>query len=97
MFDGLHEDLNKVRNKPATQEPNCKGKSDQEASDIWWKNNLKRNNSIIMDTIGGQYKSTVQCPDCEKISISFDPFLMISVPIPFVDNKRLKMFFIPLN
>lgn len=30
----------------------------------------------------GQFKSTVRCPDCDKISITFDPFMSISLPIP---------------
>jgi ubiquitin carboxyl-terminal hydrolase 4/11/15 len=30
----------------------------------------------------GQFKSTVKCPDCEKVSIIFDPFMSVSLPIP---------------
>ncbi len=30
----------------------------------------------------GQFKSTVKCLSCDKISICFDPFLLISLPIP---------------
>lgn len=30
----------------------------------------------------GQYKSTLVCPVCEKISITFDPFMYLSLPLP---------------
>lgn len=32
--------------------------------------------------MGGQYRSEVKCPDCNNISVTFDPFLIFSVPIP---------------
>lgn len=30
----------------------------------------------------GQYKSTLICPVCGKISITFDPFMYLSLPLP---------------
>ena len=30
----------------------------------------------------GQFKSTIVCPVCDKISITFDPFLTVSLPLP---------------
>lgn len=30
----------------------------------------------------GQFKSTLVCPECHRISITFDPFMHISVPLP---------------
>ena len=30
----------------------------------------------------GQYKSTLVCPDCGKISITFDPFMYLTLPLP---------------
>jgi ubiquitin carboxyl-terminal hydrolase 4/11/15 len=30
----------------------------------------------------GQYKSTLVCPECGKISITFDPFMYLSLPLP---------------
>lgn len=35
----------------------------------------------------GQYKSTLRCPKCNKISITFDPFLTVGLSIP---NKKIK-------
>lgn len=30
----------------------------------------------------GQYKSTLVCPVCGKISITFDPFMYLTLPLP---------------
>jgi ubiquitin carboxyl-terminal hydrolase 4/11/15 len=43
---------------------------------------IKRNQSIIVDLMTGQYKSKVTCPDCKEESITFDPFITVTLPIP---------------
>ncbi len=30
----------------------------------------------------GQYRSKVTCPDCHRESITFDPFITVTLPIP---------------
>lgn len=30
----------------------------------------------------GQYKSTLTCPTCSKTSVTFDPFMYLSLPVP---------------
>lgn len=30
----------------------------------------------------GQYKSELHCPDCDRISITFDPFMTVTLPLP---------------
>ena len=47
-----------------------------------WLGYTKRNQSIIVDIMTGQYKSTVTCPDCNLESVTFDPFTTVSLPIP---------------
>jgi len=37
---------------------------------------------VVCVFIQGQYKSTLVCPDCGKISITFDPFMYLSLPLP---------------
>ena len=43
LLDGLHEDLNRVRNKPLVPLLESEGNNDVEASRESWKNHLKRN------------------------------------------------------
>ena len=63
------------------------GKSDREASKEAWLKHLVRNESIIVDLFHGQYKSTLVCNICRKISITFDPFMTLSLPIPGKKEK----------
>ena len=82
MLDGLHEDLNRNKDKPYIEMVDQKeSESDAEASERFWNNMLRRDNSIIVDLFYGQYKSTLQCPVCDKISMTYDPFMCLGVPI----------------
>ena len=42
----------------------------------------------------GQYKSIVDCPDCQHKSIQFDPFLMLSLPLVNSNLKSIELIFI---
>lgn len=62
----------------------------------FFKNYKKRNDSVISDLMVGQFKSTLVCPDkhCGKVSITFDPFLTLSVPIPRVTKEEVSFYLI---
>ena len=81
LLDLIHEDLNRVKKKPYVEMPESDGHSDMELSDLFWKAFTARNQSIITDLMYGQLKSTVECLECGNISITFDPFLTLSLPI----------------
>ena len=85
LLEKLHEDLNRNAEKEYIQ-LNEKGdnESDIMASNRWWETYLKRDNSIIMDLFLGQFKSTVKCPFCDKVSITYDQFSCLELPI---ENK----------
>ena len=83
LIDKLHEDLNRISKKPYFEMKNKRNdESDKEASNRWWKLYKLREDSIIVDLFHGQFKSKIYCPECGKISINFDPFMFISLPIP---------------
>ncbi len=72
------------------------GISDKLASKEAWVRHLVRNESIIVDLFHGQYKSTLVCSICSKVSVTFDPFMTLSLPIPGKKEKFL-FFFIPYH
>ncbi|OEL16929.1 Ubiquitin carboxyl-terminal hydrolase 9 [Dichanthelium oligosanthes] len=37
----------------------------------------------------GQYKSTLVCPVCNKISVTFDPFMYLSLPLPSTVTRMI--------
>ncbi|KAI4372132.1 hypothetical protein MLD38_010403 [Melastoma candidum] len=82
LLDGLHEDLNRVKQKPYLEAKDSNGRPDKEVADEAWKYHKARNDSIIVDVCQGQYKSTLVCPICGKISITFDPFMYLTLPLP---------------
>ncbi|KAI6649306.1 Ubiquitin carboxyl-terminal hydrolase 4 isoform X2 [Oopsacas minuta] len=96
LLDGLHEDLNRVMNKPYIELKEL-DKPDDIAAQESWDRHLMRNKSIIVDTFQGQYKSTLVCPECNKVSITFDPFMYLSLPLPIKKTRNIKLTLITLN
>ena len=82
FLEYLNEDLNKTTKKEY-KEMKEKGEdeSDEDCSKRFWEFHLKRNDSIITDLFCGQYKSTITCPECGWINITFDPFDIINLPL----------------
>ncbi|XP_061474826.1 ubiquitin carboxyl-terminal hydrolase 19 isoform X2 [Rhineura floridana] len=82
LLDGLHEDLNRIHSKPYTETVDSDGRPDEIVAEEAWKRHKMRNDSFIVDLFQGQYKSKLVCPMCSKVSITFDPFLYLPVPLP---------------
>ena len=92
LLDGLHEDLNRVRNPPYIEKADVTHEHDLNVAAVEaWDAHRKRNQSIVMDTFYGQFKSTCVCPNCKKISVSFDVFNHVSLEIPQLSSlgKRI--------
>lgn len=89
LLDGLHEDLNRVKQKPYIETKDSDGQPDEEVADECWKYHKARNDSVIVDVCQGQYKSTLVCPVCGKISITFDPFMYLSLPLPSTVTRTM--------
>lgn len=104
LLDALHEDLNRVKDKPYVENPssgldfdvNDKDKLLALAKETWDKYRL-RNDSIVLDLFVGLYQSTLKCPDCKNVSVTFDPFNDLSLPIPIESFWRKNMYILPLN
>ena len=92
VLDSLHEDLNRVKIKPYSElKEKSEKETEEEASLRWWKNHIERENSIIVDLFHGQFKSVVKCPECDKVSTIYDPFMNLGLPIPSAQSKmRIK-------
>lgn len=89
LLDGLHEDLNRVKHKPYIKSRDADGRPDEEVADEYWANHIARNDSIIVDVCQGQYKSTLVCPVCNKVSVTFDPFMYLSLPLQSTTNRTM--------
>lgn len=90
LLDALHEDLNRVGKKQG----NCQAEPLNVAGDALesseqeryaaeaWRNHLRANRSVIVDLFQGQLRSQLQCPCCSAVSVTFDPFLHLTLPLP---------------
>ncbi len=102
LLDGLHEDLNKVLNKPYTcPEDDLTFENNIEEFKYYKRLFLARNQSLIVDLFYGMFKSTLFCPNsnCLNISNTYDPYAIISLPFTLkTDSKmNLTVFFIYEN
>lgn len=92
LLDALHEDLNRIHDKPYCEKPELKDEDVDnphaivELAEICWDQHKKRNDSIIVDLFTGMYQSTLVCPTCSKKSVTFDPFNDLTLPLPV--NKK---------
>eukprot|EP01117_Protostelium_nocturnum_P004201 TRINITY_DN1550_c0_g2_i1.p1 TRINITY_DN1550_c0_g2~~TRINITY_DN1550_c0_g2_i1.p1 ORF type:complete len:998 (+),score=342.85 TRINITY_DN1550_c0_g2_i1:240-3233(+) len=87
LLDGIHEDVNKIRNKPYVEMPEVGDRKQEEVAQEAWGKHKSRNDSIIVDYFQGQLKSTLVCPECDRVSITFDPFMYLSLPIPTTTKR----------
>lgn len=85
LLDNLHEDLNRVTEKPYIEIKDSNGRTDQVVAAESWEATLLRNKSVIVDLFYGQLKSKVTCETCKQESVRFDPFSLLSLPLP-VEN-----------
>lgn len=82
LLDVLHEDLNRVVQKPYVERPDFDGEVDAEGegdvaqrkrareievAEQSWSGYLKRNNSVIIDLFGGLARNELTCPKCSKV------------------------------
>uniref|UniRef100_A0A8B9JPI4 Ubiquitin carboxyl-terminal hydrolase 32 n=1 Tax=Astyanax mexicanus TaxID=7994 RepID=A0A8B9JPI4_ASTMX len=97
LLDGLHEDLNRVHEKPYVELKDSDGRPDAEVATEAWENHLRRNRSIVVDLFHGQLKSQVKCKTCGHISARFDPFNFLSLPLPMDSSMHLEITVIKLD
>jgi ubiquitin carboxyl-terminal hydrolase 4/11/15 len=103
MLDALQEDLSRVKKKPYIEKPDSTDDMIDNpaavkamAEKVWDITRL-RDDSVIADLFTGMYKSTLKCPECAKISITFDPFNNLTLPLPVENMQHATVRFFPLN
>jgi len=94
LLDGLHEDLNRVKEKVENQDiPDSNGRDDKLVSQEHWNLFKKQNNSIIIDLFHLQLKSSIECQTCFFNSARFQTELFLHLPVPTDDQILLTIQF----
>lgn len=103
LLDGLQEDLSRVRKKPYIEKPDSTDEmvdnpaAIREMAAKVWDITKKRDDSVIADLFTGMYKSTLVCPICAKVSITFDPFNNLTLQLPIENIWSHDIHYFPLN
>ncbi|KAK2595762.1 hypothetical protein QQS21_006588 [Conoideocrella luteorostrata] len=103
LLDALQEDLSRIKKKPYIEKPDSTDDminnpaAIKEMADKVWDITCRRDDSVIADLFTGLYKSTLKCPECGKISITFDPFNNLTLPLPLQNMWVSSVKFFPLN
>lgn len=103
LLDGLQEDLNRVGKKPYIEKPDSTDdmindpQAMREMAAKVWDITKKRDDSVIADLFTGMYKSTLVCPECQKVSITFEPFNNLTLPLPIRNLCQRTVKYFPLN
>lgn len=85
LLEGIHEDVNRVLEKPKPMildDNRLDSKNDKDKAKEYWNAYIHRDHSHIVDIFVGQLKSELKFTDCGHRSITFDPFWDLSLPIP---------------
>ncbi|KAG0796871.1 hypothetical protein G6F22_004819 [Rhizopus arrhizus] len=96
-IDGLHEDLNRIIKKPYIELPDFDGMKDKEIAERSWNYHRARNDSVIVDLFQGQFKSTLICAECKNVSVTFDPFMYLSLPLPIERKCKKTVVYVPYD
>ncbi|EGN91818.1 hypothetical protein SERLA73DRAFT_66796 [Serpula lacrymans var. lacrymans S7.3] len=89
LLDGLHEDLNRVLQKPhyevtPEREAELEKLPQQIASQQEWNLYRMRNDSLVVDYFQGQFRNRMECLTCHKTSTTYNTFMYLTLPIPIV-------------
>ncbi|KAG1652428.1 Ubiquitin carboxyl-terminal hydrolase 2 [Nymphon striatum] len=83
LLQGLHEDVNRITFRPRSVSSHISDDlSDKQKATQSWNRYLRLDDSKIVDLFVGQLKSSLKCTVCGHVSVTFDPFWDLSLPIP---------------
>ncbi|GBG31075.1 Ubiquitin carboxyl-terminal hydrolase 2 [Hondaea fermentalgiana] len=82
FLDALHEELNEVKDKAYKEIQDDENAQGAERARAWWAHYESLNQSVVKDIFVGQLCSRVTCSRCGHVSMVFDPFWSLSIPVP---------------
>lgn len=73
------------------------GGADQRQAQEAWAQYTARNQSVVVDTFQGQFRSTVVCSECGHVSVTYEPFMYLPVPLPHAMERHIGVTYVPLG
>ncbi|OHT02353.1 hypothetical protein TRFO_07210 [Tritrichomonas foetus] len=97
LLDGIHEDLNRSSVKTSFPPQRTNGTQDVAAAKDRWNRHKYKNDSIVVDLFHGLLRSQVTCPLCHKMTVVFDPYMTLSLPLAKPKFHTLSIIFVPYD
>ena len=66
-------------------------------ADKFWEKYLSKNRTVVAHSFQGQFKNTVICGECGHVSVSFEPFMYLSLPLPRALDKQIEVVVVLLE
>ncbi|KAF7457532.1 Ubiquitin carboxyl-terminal hydrolase family protein [Cryptosporidium felis] len=84
VLEIIHDGTLRASNGPqlSNEELERLSKKSTRPGSVYWNNYLLRNNSVLNNTICGQFRSRITCQSCGKHSDTYDPFWDITLALP---------------
>lgn len=82
LLHAVHDELNIHRAAPSPPQVESKGKTPSQLFEAVYERWKKMEDSPVYDVFQGWLRSTLVCCDCQRESISFEPFLDLALPLP---------------
>ena len=60
-------------------------------ADKHWEKHLSKNRSVVAQSFLGQLKNTLICGACCHMSVSFEPFMFLSLPLPRALDRQIEV------
>ena len=93
LLDALHEDVNRVIEKPAyKEEEDNDAATDTQKASLAWETHCGRNQSVIVDLFQGMIRSECCCSICEHRSVRFETLpsgLPLELPEPVNATQQI--------
>lgn len=82
LLDGLHEDCNRVLDKPYLAAPESVPSGGEAAlARATWRWYQARNRSVVSASMAGMLRSQLDCPSCGHTAAKFEPFTSLQLPL----------------
>ena len=99
MMETERKEVENESMESQTEPPNCCSEAARDPArlkeaieaDRYWEKYLAKNNTVVANSFQGQFKNTVICGECGHVSVSFEPFMYLSVPLPRALDRQVEV------
>eukprot|EP00727_Mastigamoeba_balamuthi_P008465 m51a1_g4240 putative ubiquitin carboxylterminal hydrolase (1020) ;mRNA; r:156475-159972 len=93
-LEALHSEL---APSPRAAPPVASGSREEAELRAQFEGQLARDCSAVTETFRGRQRNSVRCLRCGSLSVNYEPFLCLSVPVPCDPNRPVSVLLVPAD